>query len=203
MQHAEHIDSSSAHSGRVVGLRNAPGRRESWGRPKAVVYLWAVAELIFVYNPWQVSSRLRVASLRLFGADIGNGVVFRPRTRVKSPWNLQIGADCWIGEGVWFHNQDRISVGHDVCISQETLLTTGSHAHRRDMALITRPITIEPGVWVTSRCVILGGSYIGQSALIRPMTVISGTVAPETIVGSGAQPEPRFPDTKPHGGTTE
>jgi putative colanic acid biosynthesis acetyltransferase WcaF len=166
----------------VIRLSTAPGEGEAWDRPKYVIYAWAVCELLFIYNPWQISSSLRVRILRAFGATIGDGVIFRPRTRVKFPWKLQIDDDCWIGEGVWFHNQDQISVGHDVSISQETLLTTGSHAHRRDMALVTRPIVIEPGAWITSRCIVLGGSVIGQSALATPMTVVSGTIAANTIV---------------------
>ena len=166
----------------VIGLASAPGAREAWDRPKIIVYLWAFVELLFVTNPWQVSSGLRVRALRLFGADIADGVIFRPRTRVKFPWKLHIGRDSWIGEGVWFHNQDHIYVANDVAISQETFLTTGSHAYRRDMALITRPIHIEPGVWITSRCIILGGAHIGRSALISPMTIVSGPVAPNTIV---------------------
>lgn len=167
----------------VLDLSAAPGERAAWDRPVWVLYLWAVSELLFVANPWQVSSRLRVGVLRLFGARIGPGVVFRPRTRVKFPWKLEIAARSWIGEGVWFHNQDRIVIGHDVVISQDTLLTTGSHAHRRDMALITRPIVVEEGAWITSRCIVLGGAHVGRSALARPMTVVSGAVPPNTVVG--------------------
>ena len=83
-------------------------------------------------NPWQISSVLRIRVLRAFGAEIGNGVILRPRTRVKFPWKLHIGDRSWIGEGVWFHNQDHIYIGHDVVISQETFATTGSHGYRRD-----------------------------------------------------------------------
>ncbi|MGA1811053.1 acetyltransferase [Frondihabitans sp. 4ASC-45] len=167
---------------RVISLAKAPGEQAAWDRPRWVVYAWSIAELLFVTNPWQISSRLRVAVLRAFGADIEDGVIFRPRTRIRFPWKLHIGRDSWIGEGVWFHNQDHIYVGHDVVISQETFLTTGSHAHRLDMALITRPIHIEPGVWITSRCVILGGAHIGRSALVKPMTVVGTEVKPNTIV---------------------
>lgn len=185
---AETNEDSTLENVPVIDLSAAPGERAAWDRPAWVVYLWAVAELLFVTNPWQISSRLRVGVLRLFGAQIGPGVVFRPRTRVKFPWKLQIGARSWIGEGVWFHNQDHIVIGHDVVISQETLLTTGSHAHRRDMALITKPIRIEDGAWVTSRCVVLGGTQMGRSALARPMSVVSGIVEPNRVV-AGARGE--------------
>ena len=169
----------------VIDLSKAPGERAAWGRPAWQVYLWAICELIFITNPWQISSSLRVRVLRAFGAEIGRGVVFRPRTRVKFPWKLHIGDRSWIGEGVWFHNQDHVRVGHDVVISQETFLTTGSHAHRRDMALITRPIIIDAGAWVTSRCMILGGSRVGRSSLVRPLTVLAGDQVGDNEVWGG------------------
>lgn len=169
----------------IIDLSKAPGERAAWDRARWVVYLWGLVELIFVTNPLQVSSSLRVRVLRLFGAQIGRDVVFRPRTRVRFPWKLHIGDRSWIGEGVWFHNQDHTYIGHDVVISQDTFLTTGSHAHRRDMALITRPIRIEAGAWVTSRCVVLGGSTVEQSALVRPLSLVDGRTIPQGEVWGG------------------
>ncbi|TFB77215.1 acetyltransferase [Cryobacterium flavum] len=178
-------DDSAATEVPVIDLSKAPGRGEAWDRSRAIVYLWAVCELLFVTNAWQVSSTIRVRVLRAFGAEIAEGVVFRPRTRVKFPWKLHIGARSWIGEGVWFHNQDHIYVGNDVVISQESFLTTGSHAHRRDMALLTRPIRIQPGVWIASRCIVLGGAQLGTSALIGPNSVVTGTVAANMVFRAG------------------
>ncbi len=176
----------------VIDLSQAPGAGTGLGRSRFVVYSWAIFERLFVTNSWQISSSLRVAVLRLFGAQIGEGVIFRPRTRVKLPWKLHIGDRCWIGEGVWFHNRDHIYVGDDVAISQETLLTTGGHAYRRDMALVTRPITIESGVWITSRCMVLGGSTVGRSAVVRPMTRVQGEVPANAIWDSSGPIGDRF-----------
>jgi putative colanic acid biosynthesis acetyltransferase WcaF len=170
----------------VIDLSKAPGERAAWDQPNWKVYLWAVCELLFVTNPWQISSGLRVRVLRAFGAEIGRDVVFRPRTRVKFPWKLHLGARSWVGEGVWFHNQDHIYIGHDVVISQEAFLTTGSHAHRRDMALITRPIRVEEGAWITSRCVVLGGTFVGRSALVRPLSVLDGSTVPAGEIWGGS-----------------
>ena len=127
---------------RVLDLSKAPGERAAWDRPRAVVYLWALFEMLLVSNPWQISSSLRIRALRLFGAEIGEGVIFRPRTRVKFPWKLHISDRCWIGEGVWFHNQDHVYVGADAVISQDAFITPGSHAVRTDMGLSTRPVEI-------------------------------------------------------------
>jgi putative colanic acid biosynthesis acetyltransferase WcaF len=192
---AGNFEQDPASSVPVIPLRQAPGERTAWDRGIGVVLAWSVVELVLVTNPWQISSRIRVQALRAFGAEIGRGVVFRPRTRVRFPWKLRVGDGSWIGEGVWIHNQDGVRIGNDVVISQETFLTTGSHAHRKDMALITRPISIDDGAWITSRCMVLGGATIGRSALIRPMSVVSGDVPANTVVsGNPAVPiGQRFP----------
>lgn len=170
----------------VVPLADAPGERASWDRPAALVYLWGIAELLLVTNPWQISSRMRVAVLRAFGADIGEGVVFRPRTRIRFPWKLHVGANSWIGEGVWIHNQDHVWIGHDVVVSQETFVTTGSHRHRTDMGLVTSPVHISPGAWVTARCIVLGGTRLGRSSLVAPGSVVRGEV-PDGAVWEGRE----------------
>jgi putative colanic acid biosynthesis acetyltransferase WcaF len=167
---------------RVINLASAPGERASWDRPTWYVYAWSLAELLLVTNPLQISSGLRIAVLRLFGASIGDGVIFRPRTRVKFPWKLRIGERSWIGEGVWIHNQDDVYIANDVVISQETILTTGSHSHRKDMGLVTSAISIEEGTWITTRCMIQGGSQLGVSCLVTPLTVVRGSFPANSII---------------------
>jgi putative colanic acid biosynthesis acetyltransferase WcaF len=196
MAHRDSSDFLSDSGITVIPLKDAPGERSTWDRSKFVVYAWAACEILFIHNPWQISSSIRVRILRAFGADIGHGVVFRPRTRVKFPWKLRVGNDCWIGEGVWFHNQDHVFIGHDVVISQETFITTGSHAIRKDMALITRPVRIESGAWVTARCILLGGAHIGRSAVLGPGSVVSGVIPENTVWKSADSTQPsgfRFP----------
>lgn len=169
----------------VIDLSQAPGAGEAWDRPKWMIYAWAAAEQLVIHNPWQVSSGLRVRALRLFGAEVGEGVIIRPRTRIKFPWKLRVGDHAWIGEGVWIHNQDQVTIGHDAVVSQDTFITTGSHAHRTDMGLITKPVTIDDGAWVTSRCVVTGGVTVGRSALVQPTTLVNRDINPNTVIGPG------------------
>lgn len=180
----------------VIDLSKAKGTPAELTRGRLYDYTWSLVELLLVSNRVQISSRVRVATLRLFGAEIGKDVIFRPRTRVRAPWNLKIGDRCWIGDGVWFHNWESIDVGDDVVISQESFLTTGSHALRRDMSLVNAPIAIESGAWITARCVVLGGARVGRSAVVGPTTVVRGSVAPNVVVGP-AEPVvlgTRFPE---------
>ena len=168
---------------RVIDLSKAPGQGEAWTRAKWVIYLWSATELLLVTNPWQVSSSLRTKALRAFGAEIGDDVIIRPRTRIKFPWNLRVGDRAWIGEGVWIHNQNMVLIGHDAVVSQETFITTGSHAHRTDMGLITRPVEICEGAWITARCVVTGGVRVGRSALVQPLTRVADDVPDNAIYG--------------------
>lgn len=140
-------------------------------------------EYIFVSNSLQVSSTLRIAILRLFGARIGHNVIMRPRIRVKFPWNLTIGNNSWIGEGVWVHNQAMVKIEDNVVISQETFITTGSHEAQQTMDLLVRPITICSGVWITSRCIVLQGVEIGTNCLITPGSVVHQSLPPDGMWG--------------------
>ncbi len=102
-------------------------------------------------------SSVRVALLRLFGARIGTGCRFVHPLRVKAPWNLEVGDKCWFGVDVWIYNQAPIRIGSNVCISQGTFLTAGSHDMSTTMDLRVAPIVIEDGVRITSKCVVPNG----------------------------------------------
>jgi putative colanic acid biosynthesis acetyltransferase WcaF len=170
-------------STRIIDLSKAGPGNFRRTRPKWLEALWMVVEWLFVTNPLQVSSRLRVAVLRLFGASIGVGVIMRPRVRVKFPWNLSIGDRSWIGEGVWIHDQAQVVIGHDVVISQETFITTGSHDTGRTMDLIVKPVVIHDGAWVTSRCIVLQGVEIGENSVVTPGSVVHRSLEANGIYG--------------------
>ena len=96
------------------------------GRSRAHQIAWyAVQNLVFA--KWWLPARLRPRLLRAFGATVGTGVLIRNGVRVHWPWKLTIGDDSWIGEDAWILNLEPVAIGHDVCVSQEALLCTGSH----------------------------------------------------------------------------
>lgn len=166
-----------------INLSKASNGVFTMGRSKIWIGLWILAEFIFVSNPLQLSSALRISVLRAFGATIGYGVIARPRLRVKFPWRLTIGDRCWIGEGVWIHNQGQLTIGHDTVISQESFVTTGSHELSQTMDLVVRPVTIGNGVWITSRCMVLQGVSVGDNAVVLPGGVVTRSLDPQAIYG--------------------
>jgi putative colanic acid biosynthesis acetyltransferase WcaF len=152
-------------------------------RSRAVEALWMVVEFLLITNPLQISSTLRVWALRLFGARIGANIIMRPRVRIKFPWNLQIGDNSWIGEGVWIHNQGLVTIEDNTVVSQETFITTGSHEVYRSMDLIIKPVILRRGAWLTSRCIVLQGVEVGQNTVVTPGSVVRGSLLPERVYG--------------------
>jgi putative colanic acid biosynthesis acetyltransferase WcaF len=152
-------------------------------RGRHIEALWILVELFCVYNPLQVSSRVRRFVLRIFGARIGENVILRPRLRVKFPWNLSIADKCWIGEGVWIHNQAPVTIEENVVLSQESFITTGSHDIHSSMDLLVEPVNIRQGAWVTTRCIVLRGVQIGENTIVTPGSVVHKNLPPDCIYG--------------------
>ena len=138
-----------------------------------------------VASHWIPSSALRVLLLRAFGATIGTGVVIKPGVRVKYPWFLAVGNDCWIGEACWIDNLTEVRLGNDVCLSQGAYLCTGNH-NWSDPAfgLIVRPIVCEDGSWAAAKCILSPGTVLKRGAIAAAGAVVSGTV-PEFHIVSG------------------
>jgi putative colanic acid biosynthesis acetyltransferase WcaF len=167
----------------VIELRLAGKGNFQSARGLFIQILWFAIEATIINSRFMRISSIRVGLMRLFGARIGNGCRILHPIRLKYPWNLEIGDNCWIGEGVWLYNQGKICIGSNVCISQESLLTTGSHDLKKTMDLRIAPIVIEDGAWVSSRCIVQMGVTIGRSAVVTPMSVVHKSLAPEGIYG--------------------
>ncbi|SOE68210.1 Acetyltransferase (isoleucine patch superfamily) [Burkholderia sp. OK233] len=169
--------------GRVIDLSLAGKGNYRAKRGALIELIWFVVEACIINNKLLPLSSVRVALLRLFGAKIGTGCRFVHPLRVKSPWNLEVGDNCWFGVDVWIYNQALIRIGSNVCISQGTFLSAGSHDMSTTMDLRVAPIVIEDGVWITSKCVVQMGVTIGRSAVVTPLSVVHRSLDPEGVYG--------------------
>jgi putative colanic acid biosynthesis acetyltransferase WcaF len=174
-----------------AGKGNYSSEKSFW-----IQAIWFIVEAAIIDNRIIANSTIRTFFLRLFGAKIGKGCVCPHAIRVKYPWKLTIGDRVWLGDGIWIYNQDKISIGSDVCISQRTFLTCGSHEYKSNMDLKVAPITIEDGVWISAMCVIQMGVTIGRDTLITPLSVVHRSLAGNGIYSGNPckQIGTRFPD---------
>ncbi|MFM0737805.1 DapH/DapD/GlmU-related protein [Paraburkholderia xenovorans] len=169
--------------GRVIDLSLAGKGNYRAKRGVLIEMLWFFLEACVINNKLLPLSFVRVALLRLFGAKIGRGCRLVHPIRVKAPWNLEVGDHCWFGVDVWIYNQATIRIGSNVCISQGTFLSAGSHDMSTNMDLRVAPIVIEDGVWITSKCVVQMGVTIGRSAVVTPLSVVHRSLEAEGVYG--------------------
>jgi putative colanic acid biosynthesis acetyltransferase WcaF len=129
--------------------------------------LWYLISLLFFQCAWNVSSKLKLFWLRLFGAQLGNGIVIKPKVSIKYPWKLTVGDQCWIGENVWIDNLDQVTLEANVCISQGALLLCGNHNYKsQNFDLMIAPIYLEEGSWVGAKCAVAPGVRFFSHAVL-------------------------------------
>jgi putative colanic acid biosynthesis acetyltransferase WcaF len=144
--------------------------------------LWLVVSLVlFRLCPFSFSALKRTV-LRAFGAAIGVNVTIKPRVNITFPWKLTVGDHVWLGEECWLLNLERVTIGSHVCISQRAFLCTGSHDYKRPgFNLITRPITLENGVWIGAGCWVGPGVTAASHAVLAMGSVATQNLGPYGI----------------------
>ncbi|WP_345041421.1 DapH/DapD/GlmU-related protein [Georgenia daeguensis] len=121
--------------------------------------------------------------MRAFGATIGANALIRHRVRIHWPWKLHVGDNSWIGEGAWILNLEPVTIGSNVCISQDVLICTGSHQmDSPTFEFDNASISIEDEVWVAARATILRGVTIGQQAVIGATALVTKSVPAGQLV---------------------
>ena len=145
--------------------------------PPVLRALWYAVSLMFVDTPLPWPSAWKAAILRFFGATIGEGVVIKPRVRIKYPWVLSVGDHSWIGEEVWIDNLTWVRIGSHVCLSQGACVLTGNHDRTSptfDLRLAA--VEIADGAWIGAKSLICPGTTVASHAVLNAGSVAKGTL---------------------------
>lgn len=106
------------------------------GAPKWRVAVWYLVSWLFFRGYACPFSTPKTWLLRLFGAQIGKGLVIKPCVEIKFPWKLQLGDHVWIGEKVWIDNLGQVAIGSHVTLSQGAMLLTGNHDYKKKVSTL-------------------------------------------------------------------
>jgi maltose O-acetyltransferase len=134
--------------------------------------------------------RMRRLILSAAGIEIGPRTTFGGRVSVESAVRpdrlLKIGSNCWINTGTSFELGASIRIGDRVSIAHDVALVTTSRqlepASSRDGAVIARPVVIGDGCWLGARSTILPGVTVGAGSIVAAGAVVTGDVAPNSLV---------------------
>jgi putative colanic acid biosynthesis acetyltransferase WcaF len=166
-------------------FRMPPGFR---GRSAFVVQLWWIVEALLFRPSPQFLFGWRRSLLRLFGAQIGRGVLVRPTVRTTYPWKVTIGDYSWIGDSVELYSLGPIEIGAHAVISQHCYLCTGSHDyHRISFDIYERAIKVEDECWLAAGVFVYPGVTIGRGSVVGARSIVRQDTVPYSVnVGSPA-----------------
>ena len=140
---------------------------------KLKIYFWKlINKTIYRIIPNQIR-KPRIWMLRFFGAEIESSVFIHRNSNIEHPWNLKMGELSSIGEGAWIYCLDKITIGKKCTIGKNVSLITGSHDIKDlEFKLITKPIVICDGSWITTGVCILPGVTVSEFSVISAMSVL-------------------------------
>ena len=129
--------------------------------------LWYFTNMFFFKTLFPFPSSFKIELLKIFGAKVGRNIRIKPDVNIKYPWFLEIGNDCWIGEGVWIDNLAKVTIGSNVVLSQGAYLLTGSHDYTKEsFDLMLGEIVLEDGVWIGAKATVCPGVTCKSHAVL-------------------------------------
>ena len=136
------------------------------GASSIKVVIWYFTSMFFFRSGLIPFSNILVWMLRLFGAKIGKEVRIKPYIHIYYPWKLIVGDYSWLA-ACYIENLDFITIGANVCVSQQAMLLTGNHNYKSpDFDLITKPILLEDGVWIGAKAIVCPGITAHSHAVL-------------------------------------
>jgi maltose O-acetyltransferase len=128
--------------------------------------------------------------LRLAGARIAPSVIFWGMPSLVGTGNpasrLDIGELCGLNFGCYFELDAAITLEPHVAVGHEVMFLTrlydSTDGDRRGKPSGAKPIKIEAGSWLGSRCTIMPGVTVGAGSVIGASAVVRDNVPPNTLV---------------------
>lgn len=157
------MDNKDSFSGSSFSFKNKLGR-----------VIWTIFNFLFFrYSPKPLFV-WRCFLLRCFGAKVAAKVHVYPKVKIWAPWNLELGSECGIANGVTLYSQGKIKIGKRTVLSQGVHLVTGSHDYTKmGFPLFVIPIIIGDHVWVAAEAFIHPGIVIGDGCVIGARSVVT------------------------------
>ena len=152
-------------------------------RSRFTQIVWLLTQCAFFDTafPWPYS--IKRFLLRRFGGDVGKGVVLRSRIYIHSPWMLDIGNHCWIGDGCQLLSVAKITFEDHVALAHQVYIAAGGHDIRSaTMVPKNEPITVKSGTWIASCAFIGPGVTVHENTVVGAAAVVMKDVGPNEVI---------------------
>ena len=147
-----------------------------------IIVLWDLIQTCLIHPSPHIFFGWRRFWYRLFGAQIGRGVLIRKSVRCNYPWKVVIGDFAWIGDEAWLYALDHITIGAHAVISQQVYICTGTHEITDPhFGLKIAPIIIGEGAWIALGALVMPGLTVGAGAVVGARSVLTHSAVPMGI----------------------
>jgi putative colanic acid biosynthesis acetyltransferase WcaF len=148
------------------------------------VLLWELCWTVFCSWTPKPLNRWRLFWLRAFGARLRGVPFVHARASIIRPWNLTMHERSCIGDGAVAYCLDRIELGINATLAQESYICTGTHDFDDPRApLKTAPISIGADAFIGLRAIVLPGVVVGAGGLIGAGAVVTRDTDEWTVYG--------------------
>ena len=151
--------------------------------------LWKIAWGMFCQLTPKPFNAWRLFVLRCFGCQVSGTPFVHQSAKIENPRNLKLEDRACIGANAVLYSLDRISIGKNSIIAQESYLCTGTHEFESgNFHLITKPIFVDENVFVGARAFVLPGIILGKDTIIGACSVVTKDVNDgERVAGNPAK----------------
>ena len=160
----------------------------NWKLIRRMLVPMPVARLYYFWKHRTRISRKAEVDLAL-STSWGEGCVISPYAKVKIPGEFVMGRRVRIGPGCFIDSGTAgLAIGDDVVIGSNCAIVNVSyrfdelHVPLAEQGLVSSGIRIGHRVRIGPNAVILNGAEIGDDAVVRANSVVSGRIPPGAIV---------------------
>lgn len=127
------------------------------------------------------------AAVRELFGSVGENPNVLPGFRCDNGLNIHVGDDFLANYNVTILDISTVTIGNNVWIAPNTLITTVNHPitpkGRREHLGISKPVTIGNDVWIGGNCTILPGVTIGNNVVVAAGAVVTKDIPDNSLVG--------------------
>lgn len=143
----------------------------------------------------QTGKKVREMLVRDAFASFGFGAAISEYVRILRPSGISLGEKSRVNRGCLIDGRGGLKIGAEALIGFDTVVLTKTHdssdvgAYVSRQGSISAQVTIDEGVWVGCRVIILPGVSIGAGAVIGAGSVVTKDILPlQRVAGVPARP---------------